>query len=105
MIVVMDWLDWFIHNVVELVSCSNISLNELRGRVVDTAGFNVAMDKQRAAARAAWAGSGDAATDKIWFDIRDRSGATDFLGYDREDGEAVVQAIIVNGEPVDKIAF
>ena len=68
---------------------------------VDTAGFEKAMDEQRAKARAAWAGSGEAATEAIWFDVRQKVGATEFLGYDTERAEGKVAAIIVDGKEVD----
>ena len=71
-----------------------------QGRSVDTAGFDAAMDRQRAAARQAWAGSGDAATDEIWFDVRESAGATEFLGYDTEVAEGLVAAIVVGGAVV-----
>jgi alanyl-tRNA synthetase len=70
-----------------------------QGRGVDTAGFNAAMERQRAAARKAWAGSGDAATEVLWFDLRDKLGATEFLGYETESAEGVVTGIVVDGKP------
>ncbi|HYD98133.1 MAG TPA: alanine--tRNA ligase, partial [Alphaproteobacteria bacterium] len=71
-----------------------------QGRSVDTAGFDSAMRAQREAARKAWAGSGEAATEKLWFELRDQHGATEFLGYDTESAEGAVTAIIVDGQPV-----
>lgn len=71
-----------------------------RGIEVDTGGFASAMDRQRADARKAWSGSGDAATDKVWFDLRDEVGASDFLGYATESAQGKVVAIVVDGEPV-----
>ncbi len=71
---------------------------------VDVDGFNSAMEKQKADARAAWSGSGDAADDRIWFEIREANGATEFLGYDTEIAEGVVQAIVVEGENQDKVS-
>ena len=65
---------------------------------VDTAGFEKSMDEQRAKARAAWAGSGDAASEAIWFDVRQKAGVTEFLGYDAERAEGLVQAIVVDGK-------
>jgi alanyl-tRNA synthetase len=65
---------------------------------VDTAGFEKAMDEQRAKARAAWAGSGETADQAIWFDIRQKVGATEFLGYDAEKAEGKVVAIVVDGK-------
>src|SRR5262249_37895015 len=78
---------------------------------VDTDGFNVAMERQRAEARKAWAGSGEAATEKVWFDLREQVGASDFLGYATETAEGRVVAVVVNGAPVseakegDKVAL
>jgi len=72
-----------------------------QGRTVDVTGFDAAMDRQRAAARQAWAGSGDTANDAVWFDIRERFGATEFLGYAQENAEGVVSALIVGGEEVE----
>ena len=73
-----------------------------RGITVDTENFNVAMERQKAEARAAWAGSGDTADERIWFTLRDEHGSTEFLGYDTENAEGVVQAIVVDGKPVEK---
>jgi len=64
------------------------------GREVDVAGFDAAMEKQREAARKSWAGSGEAATEKVWFEIKEKTGTTEFLGYDKERAEAQVQAIV-----------
>ena len=72
------------------------------GRGVDVAGFDKAMAAQKAAARAAWAGSGDAADDSVWFDIREQYGASEFLGYIHDEAEAVIQAIVKDGAPVEK---
>jgi alanyl-tRNA synthetase len=71
-----------------------------RGLSVDVAGFEAAMAAQKKAARAAWAGSGDAASDVLWFELRDRLGATDFLGYVHEAAEGVVLAIVKDGKEV-----
>ncbi|VAV97908.1 Alanyl-tRNA synthetase, partial [hydrothermal vent metagenome] len=60
-----------------------------QGREVDVAGFDAAMDVQRKAARAAWAGSGDAADESVWFDLRTEHGATEFLGYIHDETEGV----------------
>ena len=71
-----------------------------QGRTVDIAGFEAAMAEQRVRARAAWAGSGDAATERHYFDLREQLGATEFLGYASEKAEAEIRAIIANGAPV-----
>jgi len=68
-----------------------------RGRTVDQSGFDAAMQRQRAEARKNWAGSGEAATEGQWFDLRDRLGATEFLGYAAEEAEGVIQALVVDG--------
>jgi alanyl-tRNA synthetase len=71
-----------------------------RGRGVDEAGFNAAMERQRAEARKSWAGSGAAAEDAIWFSLRDKLGATEFLGYTTEVAEGKIQALLVDGKEV-----
>src|SRR6185503_17512622 len=71
-----------------------------QGRAVDAAGFERAMEEQRAAARKAWTGSGERAEETIWFELRDRVGATEFLGYSEEKAEGVVKALVVNGKEV-----
>ncbi len=68
-----------------------------RGLTVDAQGFDKAMAAQKEAARAAWAGSGDAGSEALWFDLRERAGATDFLGYVHETAEGVVAAIVRGG--------
>jgi alanyl-tRNA synthetase len=72
-----------------------------QGRQVDIAGFNASMARQREEARKNWSGSGEAATETVWFDIRDRVGATEFLGYATEQAEGVVTAIVVDGAETD----
>ncbi|MFG1212082.1 alanine--tRNA ligase [Xanthobacter flavus] len=71
-----------------------------RGISVDTDAFDAAMARQKAEARANWAGSGEAATDTLWFAVRDKVGATDFLGYDTEKAEGVVTALVRDGAEV-----
>ena len=74
-----------------------------RGIAVETDAFNAAMERQREKARAAWAGSGEAATDAVWFGIKERVGATEFLGYDTEVAEGVVLAILRDGAEVHEL--
>ena len=71
-----------------------------QGRTVDTEGFNAAMAEQRRRARAAWAGSGEAATEHVWFELREKIGASEFLGYNTETAEGEIQALVVAGHPV-----
>jgi len=75
-----------------------------RGIAVDTVGFDAAMARQREEARKAWSGSGDAATEAIWFDLREEVGATDFLGYETESAEGQIVAMVKDGERVETLA-
>ncbi|HYP62640.1 MAG TPA: alanine--tRNA ligase, partial [Acidocella sp.] len=72
------------------------------GKTVDTAGFDAAMAEQKARARAAWAGSGEAATEAVWFELEQSLGHTEFLGYSTETAEAAITALIVDGQPVQE---
>jgi alanyl-tRNA synthetase len=74
-----------------------------RGISVDTEAFGKAMAKQREDARQAWKGSGEAKTDTIWFDIRERVGGTEFLGYDTEKAEGVIRTIVADGKEVGEL--
>ncbi len=69
-----------------------------RGIEVDVAAFNKAMDLQREKARESWKGSGDAATEAVWFSLREKLGATEFLGYETEIAEGVVAALVKDGK-------
>ncbi len=71
-----------------------------RGIEVDLAAFDVAMERQREKARASWAGSGEAATESVWFSLRDKVGPTEFLGYEAETAEGVVTALVRDGKEV-----
>jgi alanyl-tRNA synthetase len=71
-----------------------------RGIGVDVDGFNAAMARQKEEARRAWVGSGEAATESVWFQLREEVGATEFLGYDTETSEGKVVAIVAGGERV-----
>ncbi|WP_022727305.1 alanine--tRNA ligase [Fodinicurvata sediminis] len=85
----------------------------LRGqnRSVDVAGYEAAMERQRETARKSWSGSGESVAEALWFDLHDKHGATEFLGYETEAAEGVVQAIVVDGKEVEtadagqKVAF
>jgi alanyl-tRNA synthetase len=74
-----------------------------RGISVDQAAFTDAMDRQRAKARESWKGSGDSQAEAIWFPLREKHGSTEFLGYDMESSEGVVQAIVQGGAEVTEI--
>jgi len=71
-----------------------------RGIGVDVAAFSDAMERQREKARASWAGSGEAATEAVWFALREKNGASEFLGYETERAEGVVSALVREGEEV-----
>jgi alanyl-tRNA synthetase len=73
-----------------------------KGISVDTDAFAKAMARQKAEARANWSGSGEAATEAIWFELREALGATEFLGYDTERAEGVVRAIVGAGVSVPR---
>jgi alanyl-tRNA synthetase len=71
-----------------------------RGITVDTDAFNASMQQQREDARRAWKGSGDAKTETIWYELREKHGATDFLGYDTETAEGLILATVKDGAVV-----
>lgn len=75
-----------------------------QGLAVDRAGFDAAMAEQKAAARAAWKGSGEKASDEIWFDIAEEAGNTEFIGYAGTEGEGEVRAIVKDGARVERAA-
>src|SRR5919112_1688886 len=74
-----------------------------RGIGVDTEVFDAAMQRQREKARAAWSGSGEAATETVWFGVKERTGATEFLGYDTESAEGIVLALLKDGQEVQEL--
>ena len=74
-----------------------------QGFGVDRAGFDAAMAEQKAAARAAWKGSGDKASDDIWFDIAEELGGTEFIGYTSHQGDAQIIALVKDGKRVEQV--
>jgi alanyl-tRNA synthetase len=74
-----------------------------RGISVDTDAFQRSMEQQREKARAAWAGSGEAATETVWFGLKDKVGATEFLGYETEEAEGVVKSLVKGGAEVSSL--
>ena len=74
-----------------------------RGLGVDIAAFTDAMERQRQLARASWAGSGEAATEAVWFTLREKLGASEFLGYETEAAEGVVAALVREGREVETL--
>ncbi|MET3612462.1 alanyl-tRNA synthetase [Rhizobium aquaticum] len=81
----------------------DLTQDALRAREinVDLSGFTDAMERQKAEARKSWAGSGEAQTETIWFELKEKFGATEFLGYDTEEAEGAIQAIVKDGKSVD----
>jgi len=75
-----------------------------QGRALDQAGFDAAMAEQKAKARAAWSGSGQTATEAVWFEIQEQAGATEFLGYTGTEAEGTVTALLVDGQRVEQAA-
>jgi alanyl-tRNA synthetase len=70
---------------------------------IDCDGFSKAMERQKAEARKAWAGSGDMATEKVWFELHEQTGASEFLGYTSEQAEAKILALVKNGKQVKQL--
>ncbi len=73
-----------------------------QGRQVAVQGFEAAMERQRAEARKHWVGSGEAATEQLWFDLREQIGATEFLGYETHTAEGKITALVVDGKPAER---
>ena len=71
---------------------------------VDTKGFDVAMEKQREEARKNWAGSGDAGTERVWFEVQEKCGATEFLGYTTLRSDAQVTALVKDGQMINAVS-
>jgi alanyl-tRNA synthetase len=74
-----------------------------RGVTVDTDAFNAAMERQKAEARKGWKGSGEAATESIWFEVKEKVGATEFLGYDAESAAGEIVALVKDGKEVKSL--
>ena len=83
----------------------DLTQDALRARAitVDQAGFDAAMARQKAEARKSWSGSGEAATDAVWFGLADRIGPTEFLGYETESAEGEVQALVRDGAEISAL--
>ena len=83
----------------------DLTADILRGEnlSLDQAGFDKAMERQRETARAAWSGSGEAATGRVWFEVREKAGATDFLGYSTDKAEGRIDALVVGDAQVKEV--
>ncbi|WP_395173216.1 alanine--tRNA ligase [Roseibium alexandrii] len=75
----------------------------VRDITVDTDGFDAAMERQKAEARAAWSGSGGAATEAVWFAMKEKYGATDFLGYETEVAEGIVAGLAADDAETNEL--
>ena len=84
----------------------DLTQDALRARdiAVDLKGFESAMEAQKAEARKSWKGSGEAGTETIWFEIKEKAGATEFLGYELEQAEGEIRALVKDGKPVKTLA-
>jgi len=76
---------------------------KLKGIEVDTKGFDEAMAKQKAEARKNWAGSGDEGTEKVWFEVKEAIGGTEFLGYTTTKSDGIIKALVKDGRMVDSV--
>ena len=76
---------------------------KLKGIEVDTKGFDEAMAKQKAEARKNWAGSGDEGTEKVWFEVKENIGGTEFLGYTTTKSDGIIKALVQDGKVVDSV--
>ena len=74
-----------------------------RGIDIDAKSFAASMERQRAEARKSWAGSGEAATDTLWFELKEKLGATEFLGYDAEEASGEIVALVKDGASVNEL--
>ena len=74
-----------------------------KGIEVDVAGFDAAMAKQKEEARKNWAGSGDEGTEKIWFEVKERIGGSEFLGYTTTKSDGIIKALVQNGQEVKSV--
>ena len=83
----------------------DLTADALRAKDIqlDEEGFKASMEAQKARARAAFKGSGDAKLSDVWFDVQDKTGKTEFLGYSVISAEAVVQALVLDGKVVDEL--
>ncbi len=71
-----------------------------KARAVDVQGFDAAMEEQKAKARAAWSGAGGTADAKVWFEIAEAHGTTEFLGYEFEAAEGQINALVRDGAEI-----
>ncbi len=76
---------------------------KLKNIRVDIKGFEESMEQQKQKARQNWAGSGDEGTEKIWFDLKEKLGATDFLGYKTLKADCAILGLVQDGKEVAKV--
>jgi alanyl-tRNA synthetase len=68
---------------------------------VDEDQFNVLMLESKKIARASWKGSGSDQTSKIWFELKEKCGPTEFLGYNSEASQGVILSIVNIDKEID----
>ncbi len=67
---------------------------------IDTKKFQSLMQESRELAKKNWKGSGDAAVEDVWFGIKDKLGATEFLGYETNQAEGVILSLLKDNKEV-----
>ena len=70
---------------------------------VDVERFNKLMDLRKEEARKSWKGSGSKEISKIWFELKDKNGPTEFVGYNNEKAEGKIIEIIIKDKPVKEL--
>ena len=75
-----------------------------KGKTIDMKQFDASMSEQKEKARSAWVGSGASKTDKLWFDVKDKVGSTEFLGYESTHSEGVIKSIVVDSKQVKNLS-
>ena len=75
-----------------------------QGRAVDVDGFEAAMARQQQASRARWSGSGDEGAERLWFSLRETIGGSEFLGYEQEEAETPITALVAGNRSVQEVA-
>jgi len=70
---------------------------------IDLQKFHSLMKESKELAKKNWKGSGDSAIDEIWFGIKEKLGATEFLGYETNTAEGVVLSLLKNNKEVKNL--
>ena len=70
---------------------------------IDSKKFHSLMKDSKELAKKNWKGSGDSIVDNVWFEIREKLGASEFLGYETNQAEGVVLSILKNNKEVKEL--